>query len=140
MAITEPFQVTFDCHDPHATCRFWAEALGYELVRDEDMIRKLLADGVASEDDVTTVDEQLVWKDGDACEDPGGNRPRMYFQRVPEPRSAKNRVHVDLRTDDREAEVDRLVGLGAKRDEDHDEGGHRWTTLLDVEGNEFCVV
>ena len=61
MAITEQFQVTFDCHDPHATCRFWAEALGYEVVRDEDMIRKLLADGVATEDDVTTVDELLVW-------------------------------------------------------------------------------
>ena len=141
MAITEQFQVTFDCHDPHATCRFWAEALGYEVVRDEDMIRKLLADGVATEDDVTTVDEQLVWKDGDACEDPGGKRPRMYFQRVPEPRPAKNRVHLDLRVPeaDRPKEIERLTGLGARRIGEGQQGPFSWIVMADPEGNEFCV-
>ena len=60
--------------------------------------------------------------------------------KVPEARSAKNRMHVDLRADDREAEVDRLVALGARRLSEHEEQGHRWTTLADVEANEFCVV
>jgi catechol 2,3-dioxygenase-like lactoylglutathione lyase family enzyme len=141
MAITEQFQVTFDCHDPHATCRFWAEVLGYEVVRDEDMIRKLLADGVATEDDVTTVDDQLVWKEGDACEDPEGTRPRMYFQRVPEPRTTKNRVHLDLRVPeaDRPKEVERLTGLGARRIGEGQQGPFSWIVMADPEGNEFCV-
>ena len=141
MAITEQFQVTFDCDDPHATCRFWAEALGYEVVRDEDMIRKLLADGVAREDDVTTVDEQLVWKDGDACEDPAKKRPRLFFQRVPEPRAAKNRVHLDLRVPEAErpAEVERLTGLGARRIGEGQQGPFSWIVMADPEGNEFCV-
>ena len=61
------------------------------------MIRHLLAEGVATDDDVMTLDGELVWKDGAACADPEGDRPRMYFQRVPEPRAAKNRMHLDLR-------------------------------------------
>jgi hypothetical protein len=68
------------------------------------------------------------------------SRPGWFFISVPEVKATKNRVHVDFQAEDREAEVDRLVALGAKRFEDHEEGGHRWTTLLDVEGNEFCVV
>src|SRR5687768_15625976 len=95
MAIREQFQVSFDCRDPHATCRFWADALGYEVVRDEAFIRTMLDEGAATEDDVMTYDGQLVWKDGDACTDVEGGRPRMFFQRVPEERVAKNRVHLD---------------------------------------------
>jgi hypothetical protein len=56
-----------------------------------------------------------------------------------EPRVAKNRVHVDLVADNREDEIARLVDLGAKRGDDHDEHGLSWTVLADPEGNEFCI-
>jgi len=61
------------------------------------------------------------------------------FIRVPESKAGKNRVHVDLTAADREAEVARLVGLGATACSDHDEWGAVWTTMHDPEGNEFCV-
>ncbi len=63
----------------------------------------------------------------------------MMFISVPEPKAAKNRMHLDLQADDRGAEVERLVGLGATVVHDKDEWGTRWTTLADPEGNEFCV-
>jgi hypothetical protein len=141
MAIRAQFQVTFDCHDPHGTCRFWAEALGYRVDRDEAFIRKMLEEGAAGEADVMTYEGQLVWKDGDACTDVEGGRPRMYFQRVPEGRVAKNRVHLDLRVDDaeREAELARLEELGARRIGEGQQGPHRWVVMADPEGNEFCL-
>jgi catechol 2,3-dioxygenase-like lactoylglutathione lyase family enzyme len=141
MAITEQFQVTFDCADPHATCRFWADALGYVVDRNEDAIRHFLSEGVATDADVMTVDGELVWKDGEACYDPEGTRPRMYFQRVPEPRAAKNRMHLDLRVAeaDRPAEIERLEGLGAHRIGEGAQGPHVWVVMADPEGNEFCV-
>jgi hypothetical protein len=61
------------------------------------------------------------------------------FNRVPEPRQAKNRVHVDLVSSDWKTEVDRVIGLGATRIGDFDEGGSMWTTLADPEGNEFDI-
>src|SRR5688500_7922411 len=66
--------------------------------------------------------------------------PAWSFFTVPEPKSAKNRVHVDLEAADRDAEVDRLLALGATKLGDFDEAGYRWTTLADPEGNEFDVV
>jgi predicted enzyme related to lactoylglutathione lyase len=71
--------------------------------------------------------------------DPQPEQPTMMFIKVPEPKSVKNRVHLDLDASDREAEVERLVGLGATVVHDKDEWGVRWTTLTDPEGNEFCV-
>jgi hypothetical protein len=141
MAITETFQVTFDCQDPHAVCRFWADALGYEVDRDEGLIEQLLAEGVATEDDVMTLDGELVWKEGAACTDVDGDRPRMYFQAVPEARTAKNRLHLDLRVPvaQREAEVARLVGLGGRTLGEGRQGPHTWVVMADIEGNEFCV-
>ncbi len=65
--------------------------------------------------------------------------PNLFFIRVPEAKAVKNRVHVDLASDDRDAEVTRLVGIGARHVADHDEGGASWTVLHDPEGNEFCV-
>ncbi len=62
-----------------------------------------------------------------------------FFLRVPEPKVAKNRLHVDLKATDRSAEVARLQGLGATVIAEHDEGGTQWTVLHDLEGNEFCV-
>ena len=67
------------------------------------------------------------------------DRPSWFFIRVPESKAGKNRVHVDLTATDREAEVARLVALGATADSDHDEWGAVWTTMRDPEGNEFCV-
>jgi hypothetical protein len=141
MAITDAFQITFDCDDPHAVCAFWAETLGYDVDQNEEMIKQLLAEGVASDDDVMTLDGQLVWADGAACADPEGGRPRMYFQRVPEKRAVKNRVHLDLRVPpaEREAEVSRLIGLGASRLGEGQQGPHSWIVMADPEGNEFCV-
>ena len=64
---------------------------------------------------------------------------RMLFLKVPEGKTVKNRMHVDFRAPDREAEVARLVGLGATRGDTHNEFGLTWTVLQDPEGNEFCV-
>lgn len=65
---------------------------------------------------------------------------RLLFFRVPEPKTVKNRVHVDLAAKDPEAEIDRLVGFGASRVEYRDGGlGNSWTVMLDPEGNEFCT-
>lgn len=63
----------------------------------------------------------------------------LLFLAVPEPKTAKNRVHLDLECDDRRAEVARLVDLGATHVADHDEWGISWSVLLDPEGNEFCL-
>ena len=63
----------------------------------------------------------------------------MMFIKVPEGKTSKNRMHLDLSAADREAEVQRLVALGATRGAEHDEQGIRWTVMADVEGNEFCV-
>jgi predicted enzyme related to lactoylglutathione lyase len=73
---------------------------------------------------------------------PGGEpgSTDWLFIKVPEGKTAKNRLHIDFGTADREAEVARLLTFGAQRIGDHDEWGAVWTTLADVEGNEFCVV
>jgi len=65
--------------------------------------------------------------------------PMLLFLQVPEGKTAKNRCHIDLDTDDLEAEVARLVGLGAERVYSKDEWGVQWSTLRDPQGNEFCV-
>lgn len=108
---------------------------------DDGFIEGLLAAGVASEDDVVTVDGHKAWRTGSACHDPEGVLPRMYFPLVPEPRTVKNRMHLDLRVGDerRAAEVERLVGLGASRLYDGEQGPNTWTTMADPEGNESCV-
>jgi predicted enzyme related to lactoylglutathione lyase len=119
--------VVVDSGHPAALARFWAAVLdGYEIAPyDEAEIARLRATGINDiEDDP-----------GVMVEGPVG-APRLCFQRVPEPKTVKNRVHLDLRADDLDAEVARLVALGATllSREAH------WTTLLDPEGNEFCVM
>jgi hypothetical protein len=135
------FQVALDCADPHRTAEFWAEALGYEVEDHDEQIRKFLEAGVATDDDVITRGGRLVWKTAAACRDPGGTRPRWYFQLVPEPKTVKNRMHVDLRTGDdaREERVAELIGLGATRLYEGHQGPSTWVTMADPEGNEFCV-
>lgn len=144
------FQVVVDCADPHRLAAFWSAALGWEIEQHEDFIKKLLAEGQLPEDEVTEVDGKLVFRTAAAIRDPEAglssrNQPlrgRMLFQIVPETKSVKNRVHLDIYfdSDDRDAEIERLTALGARRLWDGKQGPvHTWVTLADPEGNEFCV-
>jgi hypothetical protein len=134
-------QVAFDAADPHAQARFWAAALGYRVEDHDALVRQLVAAGRLREDEVTEVDGRLAFRDVTAARDPDGAGPRLFFQRVPEPRTAKNRVHLDLHVgpERREAEVARLVGLGASVLYETSDRGPVNTTLADPEGNELCV-
>lgn len=136
-----PLQIAVDCADAHPLCKFWADALGYDVEYDEDFIRKLMADGLITEDDVTEFEGHLVFRTAIACRDPEGRSPRLLFQQVPEPKTVKNRMHLDLHVGPqrRDAEVERLIGLGAIRLWEASQGPHSWVTLADPEGNEFCV-
>jgi hypothetical protein len=134
-------QIAFDCADPHRLCAFWAAVMGYRVERDEAFVRKMLDEGIATQEDVVEFEGQLVWREGDACADPDGVGPRLYFQLVPEPKAVKNRVHLDVRVGDegRAAEIERLTALGATPLWDGQQGPHSWVTMADPEGNEFCV-
>ncbi|MEZ5228407.1 MAG: VOC family protein [Acidimicrobiales bacterium] len=120
--------IVFDCRHPASLARFWAQVLdGYDVAPyDADEIARLAALGITDVEDDPTV---LV-------EGPSG--PRLWFQRVPEPKTNKNRVHLDVRSADRAAEVRRLVGLGASVLDEP--AGMGLTVLCDPEGNEFCVI
>ena len=102
--------ITFDCDDTIAISSFWSAVLG-----------RPVADG-ASEFFASIA-----------------GSPNWLFLKVPEPKSAKNRMHVDLMADDRTAEVERLVGLGATKVADKEEWGSAWAVMSDPEGNEFCI-
>lgn len=140
------FQVTFDATDPHAQARFWAAALGYEVELHDDFIRKMLDQGVP-EDMVIEIDGHLQWRTATAIRPPGAGDEaarsgrRLLFQAVPEPKPGKNRVHLDLNVgkDRMEAEVERLLDLGATLLYRHDGPDGTWVTLADPEGNELCV-
>ncbi|MCU0260153.1 MAG: VOC family protein [Ilumatobacteraceae bacterium] len=109
--------VTFDCADAVALAGFWAEVVG----------RPVLPGPPAPSEHFASIG-------------PGDDgSPMMMFLQVPEAKSAKNRVHLDLAVADRAAEVSRLVELGATHLYDRDEWGVSWATLTDPEGNEFCV-
>jgi hypothetical protein len=139
-------QVVFDCADPLKLARFWLEALHYfmpgppgDFAIWEDWAR---AEGIPEE----------RWNDAAGIEDPEGIAPRLYFQKVPEGKVAKNRVHLDLNVgggrgvpmEERKAriraEVERLKTLGA---DDHrgalEQDDEFWVRMNDPEGNEFCV-
>jgi predicted enzyme related to lactoylglutathione lyase len=107
--------VTFDCDNPARVAEFWGAALGYKV--------KSFSEFFSS------------------ATNPDGARPNLLFIKVPEGRAVKNRVHIDMEADDREAEVARLIGLGATRGETHTmtEYNVTWTVLQDPEGNELCV-
>ncbi|HEX9855134.1 MAG TPA: VOC family protein [Acidimicrobiia bacterium] len=133
-------QVAVDCHDPHALADFWAAVMGYEVEFDDDFIRGLIAAGQATEDDVIEHNGHVQWKTAAACRDPEGKHPRLLFQQVPEPKSVKNRWHLDIHIGEgRESEIERFMALGATHLWDGRQGPHTWVTLADPEGNEFCV-
>lgn len=144
------FQITVDAADPHAQARFWAAALGYVVEDGDAFIRDLLAQGQVTEADVVEVDGRLAWRTGEAIRHPddlergGLDDPaprRVLFLRVPEPKTVKNRLHLDLNVgrERLDAEVARLVALGATERYRIDEPGSFHVTLTDPEGNEFCV-
>ncbi|MEK9838322.1 MAG: VOC family protein [Ilumatobacteraceae bacterium] len=134
-------QITVDARDPHELVHFWTQALDYREEHNDDFVRQMIAAGNISEDDVVEVRGHLQFRDGAACADPEGLRPRLYFQLVPEAKSAKNRVHLDLQygREERDAQVARLEELGATRAYEGHQGPHSWITMRDPEGNEFCV-
>jgi hypothetical protein len=152
--MSRTIQVTFDAHDPEALSRFWAAAMGYvnppppgrELEPGQDPFDAW--HGFLAEVGVP----ESEWNSASAAQDPDGDGPRLFFQRVPEGKTAKNRVHLDLRAapglegEERmaalEAECERLVALGATRVERHEPSppmtaGH--LVMTDPEGNEFCL-
>jgi hypothetical protein len=119
--------VVFDCRHPASLARFWATVMdGYDVAPyDDDELARLRSIGVGDPEDDPSV---LV-------EAPDGRLPRLFFNRVPEPKTVKNRVHLDLRAVDREAEVARLIAAGASEVARHE----NWVVMADPEGNEFCV-
>ncbi len=138
------FQVTFDSAEPHTLADWWADALGWEVEpSDEAFIRRMIDEGLASDEDTTTHHGTLVWKEGAAIRHRDGldHAPRVLFQLVPEPKTVKNRVHLDVRigADDVEAVVERLSDRGATVLWRGRQGPHSWVTIADPEGNELCV-
>ncbi len=139
--MTTGIQVAFDASDPHALADFWAAALGYEVEDHSRIVSQLVAAGQMPESDVIQVDGHAAFRDVAAARDPGGVRPRLFFQLVPEQKTAKNRCHLDLHVgaENAAAEADRLVGLGATRVGITSDRGPVTFTLRDPQGNEFCI-
>ena len=135
-------QVVVDSNAPHELADWWAEALGWQVEpQDEAFITRMVQAGAASEADTMRHRGALVWALGAALTSPDPGRPRVLFQRVPEAKTVKNRLHLDVHVgpDRREAEVTRLVGLGATELWRESQGPMEWVTLADPQGNEFCV-
>lgn len=142
-------QVVFDAADPHAQAAFWAEALRYEHEEIDAFVRGLVEAGQVPEDYTTDIGGKRRWRSIASLrhpEDPvdergAGTGRRILFQAVPEAKVVKNRVHLDLVVgpEAHDAEVERLVGLGATVTGVHDGDEGRWTLMADPEGNEFDV-
>ncbi|RYB91058.1 VOC family protein [Nocardioides oleivorans] len=152
--MSRTIQVTFDAHDPQGLSRFWAEAMGYV---NPPPPGTTLEPGQDPFDAWHAFLERVgvpesEWNSASAAEDPDGDGPRLFFQRVPEGKTAKNRVHLDLRAapglqgNERmaalETECERLVALGATRVERREPEPpmtHGHLVMADPEGNEFCL-
>jgi hypothetical protein len=138
-------QVTIDCADPDRLATFWATALGYKKQDPPEGFSSwqdfLIAQGVPEDQ----------WNSASAVVDPDGTGPRIFFQRVPEPKASKNRVHLDVnvggghntpleeRRERVNAEVERLLGAGATKLGPFEVRGEYWVVMQDPEGNEFCL-
>lgn len=134
-------QVTFDASDVHGLARWWADLLGYEIDDCHDLVTRLRAEGVIGDPDIVSIQGRLYFADAVAATDPAGRGPRIYFQQVPEAKSAKNRVHLDIPVDAErlDDEVERLVAIGATLIGYNTQGAHRSAGMRDPEGNEFCL-
>ncbi|MDH3260935.1 MAG: VOC family protein [Acidimicrobiia bacterium] len=138
-------QIVIDCADPAKLAGFWSTALGYIVQAPPegfDSWEAFLTDVGVPESE---------WNSASAVVDPDGGGPRIFFQRVPEKKSVKNRVHLDLNVGGGQsasldqgrlrvdAEAERLVLAGATVVGPVEERGDYWVVLRDPEGNEFCV-
>jgi hypothetical protein len=136
-------QVVIDSVEPHALADWWAEILGWEVEQEDPaFIRLMIEQGHATDADTMQHRGSLVWRAGAAINPPAGvGAPRILFQEVPEQKTLKNRVHLDLRSvgDDLEAVRARLIERGATVLHQGRQGPHAWVTMADPEGNEFCV-
>lgn len=132
-------QVAFDCADPHAQAAFWAQVLGLVVEDHSALVDQLIADGRLPASEAIQINGRSAFRDVAACSDPAGVEPRLYFQRVPEGKTAKNRVHLDVHVDpDRKAaEAERLAGLGATVAGTSNDRGSLTYLMRDPEGNEF---
>jgi hypothetical protein len=138
-------QVTFDSANPDGLARFWAGALGYKIQDPPEGF-----DSWPAFLEAMNVPKDQ-WDRASAIVDPTGRGPRFFFQKVPEPKTAKNRMHIDLTNpagrsltpEERRAvvtaKVEELVAAGATRVREHEEMGDHWVVMQDPEGNEFCV-
>jgi hypothetical protein len=138
-------QVAIDCADPHGLAAFYAAAFGYDVEQQHERIAALRQQGLIGEDDdgIIQIDGRLAFATAAGCSHPSGSLPRLLFQRVPESKTTKNRVHLDFGMGEdaaRDATVEHLLSLGATRLWEGQQGPvHRWVTMADPEGNEFCV-
>jgi predicted enzyme related to lactoylglutathione lyase len=108
------YTVVIDAHDPARLSRFWVDVLDWQIVFESD-------------------EEVAIAKDEETY-------PGLVFVPVPESKAGKNRLHIDLAPDDRDAEVERIIGLGATRADVGQTADVTWVVLADPEGNEFCVL
>ena len=117
-------ELVVDSHDPRGLAEFWCEVLGYRIIDEDDSV-------------VEIGDHELT--PGEVVSGPVP--PTIVFVPVPEGKTVKNRLHIDVSPIDREPaeEVERLIGLGARR-VDIGQGDVSWTVMADPEGNEFCVL
>lgn len=141
-APTITFQVVFDAADPHQAVAFWAAALSYQVEDHTEIVDGLMASGHLPAQAVVDLDDRRRgFADVTAAADPTGQRPRLFFQRVPERKSTKNRVHLDLHVGAErvDAEVERLQALGATWAWETVDRGPRNVTMQDPEGNELCL-
>jgi hypothetical protein len=144
------WKVVIDANDPHAQADFWAAALRYEVEDNSALIERLLGFGALPEEATVEFHGRRAFRDLVAVRHPGdpfeeesgtGLGRRLLFQRVPEAKTGKNRLHLDLHPGEgrREEEAARLEELGARVLRRVTEQGGEWLVMADPEGNEFCV-
>ncbi|MFE9536169.1 VOC family protein [Streptomyces sp. NPDC006691] len=148
--MTLHWKLVVDASDPHAQADFWAAALGYEVEDNSLLINRLSAAGAIGPDLTLEHGGRIAFRDLVAVRHPDdsydpdsgtGLGRRILFQRVPEKKTVKNRMHIDVHSapGERAAEVDRIAGLGATVQRQVREAGAEFTLMTDPEGNEFCV-
>ncbi|KOG66806.1 glyoxalase [Streptomyces griseoflavus] len=108
------YQLAVDAHDLKGLATFWARVLDWRILHEDD------------EEVIIAADENAL--------------PGITFLSVPEAKAGKNRLHIDLAPDDQTAEVERIIGLGARRVDVGQGDDVSWVVLADPEGNEFCVL
>ncbi|WPO72084.1 VOC family protein [Streptomyces sp. KN37] len=144
------WKLVIDAADPHAQAAFWGEALGYEVEDNSALIDRLLGLGAAPQEATVELRGRRAWRDLIAVRHPDdpydeetgvGQGRRILFQRVPEAKTGKNRLHLDVHAEPgrRDEEVARLEGLGASVARHVKEPGGEWVIMTDPEGNELCV-